>query len=70
MQWIDTKDRMPEPLQDVLVAMKHSGFERELLGDDGIAMAYRCASGWMATDTRAIPLHSVTHWMPLPELPN
>ena len=64
-KWISVKDRMPEPFKDVLVCIDWSRIRKEkrivtvsyYLGDD---------EGYFFeedTDGR------VTHWMPLPELP-
>lgn len=67
-QWISVKDRLPEHGTRVLVCdiyahNRYIGvwfFEKD--PDDGSDCWEECGGGWQ-------PLDAVTHWMPLPELP-
>lgn len=69
MKWISVKDSLPDPLTDVIGVVHLNEMEQKLLGMDRMAqMVYRANGRWFATDTHRIEL-SVTHWMPMPELP-
>lgn len=70
-EWISVKERLPEPLKRVLVAMgPNESFE---IGTTTIMFLGR-DGGWYPT-AEAVPMTesderiSVTHWMPMPEPP-
>lgn len=68
INWIPVSDGEPEPLVDVLVSCR-------IFGDDtdrSVLMAYRSKDGrWIMTGLFPgdCPLHEVTHWAELPDLP-
>lgn len=61
--WISVKDRLPDPLTDVIVYYAGGG---EVSKQGRIAIAYLTfTAGWLFE----APYGPVTHWMPLPEPP-
>lgn len=59
--WISVEDRLPEANEKVLVVEKY-----------GISCAYLwggCEKPYFVDDTEMIEIDNVTHWMPLPPLP-
>lgn len=60
IEWISVKDRLPEKMQNVLIANKRGvRYDIDKGWYDGAGWA-RCNKGRYG---------NVTHWMPLPELP-
>lgn len=66
LKWISVKDKLPPVDEDVLLTGGIAigiGFymEKHRVLKEGF---------WSITNGRAEELYGVTHWMPLPELPN
>lgn len=65
-RWISVKDRLPEVGSETLVV-------RSIPGHTKPVIARRLEDGpnvwWYCSDAIWCGLESVTHWMPLPELP-
>ena len=57
MEWISVKDKLPNDTQRVLAT---DGKEQE------VTYFFEADGDWVAADS----LFIITHWMPLPELPN
>lgn len=74
-EWISVKDRLPEKNKKVLVYSEpEKGFENEILSSFGIHTAYIPTYGIYFTES--LPncgctgiSGEITHWMPLPEVP-
>jgi hypothetical protein len=58
MEWISTKDRLPEKWEDVLM----------LFIDKEICIGYLGEESWTLNDI-CLGLDTITHWMPLSDLP-
>ena len=58
-EWISVKDRLPEPLQDVLIVYAPTNEARN-------DFRMEC---WNWPENPVHETQFVTHWMPLPELP-
>ena len=64
MSWIPVSASLPEPYQDVLVALPNEGG-----GPADVYMAARVPAEWRITlDESGLPINP-THWMPLPAAP-
>lgn len=55
--WISSRERLPEPVKDVLVCYKDGDIDIDWVDHDG---------EWTLTTAHGEP----THWMPLPNNPN
>ena len=62
--WISVEDGLPEHENEVLAFVKCTGFE------PGMLVCYYKADLWWHHRVGLSPTEQVTHWMPLPELPN
>ena len=61
-EWISVKDRLPEPWEQVLIYSRHDFCES--------AFYIGVPGKWRVTwNHEMLDADSVTHWMPLPELP-
>jgi phosphoribulokinase len=60
-EWISVKDRLPEPMQTVLVFEAHK--QRGRIRETRISVDFRDSVGWYQLGV------TVTHWMPLPDPP-
>ena len=61
-EWISVKDRLPEPWKQVLIYSRHDFCES--------AFYIGVPGEWQVTwNHEMLDADSVTHWMPLPELP-
>lgn len=60
MEWINVNERLPKEDERVLVCCKTKK------GVQSVNMAYQVNGMWHGNGSMA----SVTHWQPLPELPN
>lgn len=59
MEWISVKNKLPEPLVDVLCTFNDGGYKPKIVD-----------RGWMYYDGSWLdePIYGkVTHWMPMPE---
>ena len=64
MKWISVKDRRPELLEPVLTCYRKPG----AIGV--ITIRHKVSEGWYAMNSDYVcPNKNVTHWMPLPDLP-
>lgn len=86
MEWISVKERLPDEEEDVLVLVRyieHYGKHKEkrnisrvvFVGwrvDDEWATVYCHGFQYLETESKNFPDEEleVTHWMPLPKLPN
>lgn len=59
MEWINVKDKLPEPLKDVLCTFNNGRYEPKIV--DRAWMFYD--GSWPYEEIYG----KVTHWMPLPE---
>ena len=61
-EWISVKDRLPEPWKQVLIYSRHDFCE--------VALYIGIPGKWRVTwNHDMLDADSVTHWMPLPEMP-
>ena len=61
-EWISVDDRLPEPWKQVLIYSLHDFCESAVyIGVPG--------KWWVTWNHEMLDADSVTHWMPLPELP-
>lgn len=63
MEWISVKVKLPEPNIPVIVITENEAYQP--FGN--IQIAYNIENKWLTKDTE---LDKVTHWMPLPPLPD
>ena len=78
-EWISVKDRLPEKDGSYLVVInyfgRHSSIDILYFGKDGDTVDEYDLAGekdvWYFYDTEYgyVPTDSITHWMPLPQLP-
>ena len=61
MEWISIKDKLPKKLERVLVASKHDFICIASLTNNHENKKFYDGDGFA--------INSITHWMPLPELP-
>lgn len=61
-RWISAEDRLPETIDDVIIYFDRCG------GEIGIGWYSKKYNKWVMNN-RVICGYNVTHWMPLPELP-
>ena len=63
MKWISVKDRLPEKLSDINRSKRVLGIEKR-----GYIRICRCL--YYEDEYHGFGLSGITHWMPLPELPD
>ena len=61
-EWVSVKDRLPEPWEQVLIYSRHDFCESAFY----IGVPGKWRSTW---NHEMLDADSVTHWMPMPELP-
>lgn len=69
MEWINIKDRLPELVDNKYLVFVQGDHERKRIKICkwvGIKSHGRCVYKWLSS---AFPANHVTHWMPLPEMP-
>jgi len=62
MKWISVKDKLPNEEQRVIYYFKHTGINVGKYMSTIYGPCFYGETGWLTDD--------VTHWMPLPEIPN
>ena len=67
--WVRTKDRLPERGEAVLAATKCDGLQVLWVPDDIPVVPVVHANEWVGLGHLSWRLDEVTHWMPLPKLP-
>ena len=65
-RWIPVSERLPEDGETVFVII-YDGFERFENGNEVARLTYLGNGNWWSWESER---YVVTHWMPLPELPN
>lgn len=76
MEWISVKDRMPADCKPVLMCVSREAREKDRscgifvgnfhdIGSKFFAVECIYGDGWIPFD-----VEDITHWMPLPEMPN
>jgi hypothetical protein len=68
MDWISVKDGMPEAGIYVLACCTMKVTDK-IRYEKAIVMAFVCEDGFVDVDLDKAITAGVTHWMPLPELP-
>jgi len=70
MEWISVKDRLPEePLQTIIVSNRKKVCIAVYSIVNIVVIAYYRLNGeWYCSEYESLPW-KITHWMPLPSLP-
>jgi hypothetical protein len=66
MEWISVQERLPEPQINVLLA-RPPEYRQDTVRIMRLIGGYE--KYWVDYDGLTSPLHSYSHWMPLPEPP-
>jgi len=64
--WVPCGEEMPKELSPVIVCWKHHGADSHYRV--GVGYHTGCYLGWRSADGNTV--YDVSHWMPLPSLPN
>lgn len=70
MEWISVKERLPDPGNSVLIIVNGKPCRNISLVNAYEFGNYSDAEGWIVEEYPEWERPEVTHWMPLPELPN
>ena len=64
MEWISVKDRLPEKEQGCICTLFFEDIQESII----VIAYYRLNGEWYCSEYESLPW-KVTHWMPLPSLP-